>query len=137
MAELSADRNTPMRTGELISFKVKARVRIYAGAIVVAEGGYAAPGKRADSGIVYLGRAEERVNTVKVGASDGDKSVLVRRGLAFKWANAAGGDAITQADAGKTPYIFDDQTVTDVATGATAMTGLKILAVEDDGVWVG
>lgn len=136
MAALSGDRNTPMRDGELVAFKVKKAVKIYAGAIVVSDAGYAKPGVKAEN-LVYLGRAEEQVDNSATGAKDGDKSVLVRRGRAFQWANAAGNNAITQADVGKPAYIFDDQTVTDVAAGASKAGGAIILAVDDDGVWIG
>ena len=137
MAALTADRNTPYRDGELVSFPVKGGAfrTIYVGAIVVSDAGYAKPGVK-EVNKIYLGRAEEQVRVFS-GDADGDKNVLVRLGRAFKWDNAPGGDAITQADIGKTPYIFDDQTVTAVATDATPMTGLIILSVDADGVWVG
>ena len=134
MAALTADRNTPYRDGELVKFKVKAAAKIYAGAIVVSDAGYAKPGVKAEN-LIYLGRAEEFVDNTN--GSDGDVSVLVRRGRAFKWANAGGANAAAQADVGKPAYIFDDQTVTDVAAGASKAGVAIILAVESDGVWVG
>lgn len=134
MAALKADRNTPMRDGELFGFKVKAAAKIHAGSIVVSDAGYAKPGAKAE-GLVYLGRAEESVDNT--GGADGDAIVLVRRGRAFKWANAGGNKAAAQADVGKPAYIFDDQTVTDVDTGASKMGGAIILAVDSNGVWVG
>ena len=115
---------------------MKAGVKIYAGAIVVSDAGYAKPGVKAEN-LIYLGRAEEQVDNSATGAADGDKSVVVRRGRAFKWANAAGANAIAQADVGKPAYIFDDQTVTDVAAGASKAGDAIILAVDDDGVWIG
>ena len=135
MAALSGDRNTPMKDGELIAVKVAAGAKIYAGALLVSKGGYAAPGEKADSGIVYLGRAEERVDNT--GGSAGDKSVLVRRGRAFKWSNAAGTNAVTQAEVGQAAYILDDQTVTKTATGATKTDPAVVLGVDNDGVWIG
>ena len=134
MAALTADRNTQYRDGEMVSFKVKAAAKIYAGSIVVSDAGYAKPGVKA-AGLIYLGRAEEFVDNTN--GSDGDVSVLVRRGRAFKWANATGANAAAQADVGKPAYIFDDQTVTDVDSGASKMGDAIILAVESDGVWVG
>ena len=134
MAALTADRHTTMRDGELISVKVAAGVRIYAGALVVSKAGYASPGEKADSGIVYLGRAEEQVDNA--GGAAAAKSVLVRRGRAFKWANASSG-AVTQAEVGKAAYILDDQTVTKTAAGATKTDPAVVLGVDDDGVWVG
>ena len=61
MAALTADRNTPYRDGELVSFKVKGAAKIYAGSIVVSDAGYAKPGVKAEN-LVYLGRAEEFVD---------------------------------------------------------------------------
>ena len=136
MAALKADTHTPMKDGELVSFKVKAGVKIYAGAIVVSDAGYAKPGVKAAS-LIYLGRAEEQVDNSAAGAADGDKSVLVRRGRAFKWANAAGGGAVTQAEVGSAAYILDDQTVTKTATGATKTDPAVVLGVDSGGVWIG
>ena len=134
MAALSADRNTPMRDGELISVPVKGATTIYAGGIVVSDAGYAKPGTKA-ADLIYLGRAEESVDNSS--GSDGDKNVMVRRGRAFKWDNSTGGDKIAQADVGKAAYIVDDQTVTDTSTGASKIEPGIILAVDNDGVWVG
>ena len=135
MAVLTGDRHTPMKDGELISVPVAAAVKIYAGALVVSKGGYAAPGEKAASGIVYLGRAEEHVDNS--GGAAGDKSVLVRRGRAFKWANAGGAGAVRQAEVGSAAYILDDQTVTKTATGATKTDPAVVLGVDSDGVWIG
>lgn len=134
MAALAADRSTPYRDGELFSYKVKGGAKIFAGSIVVSDAGYSKPGVKAEN-LVYLGRAEEYVDNT--GGADGDKSVIVRRNRAFKWDNAGGGGAITQADVGKPAYILDDQTVTDVAAGASKTGNAIILAVDSDGVWVG
>lgn len=111
---------------------VKANTKIYAGALVVIDAGYAAPG-RAALNLIPLGRAEETVDN-STGAA-GAKRVRVRRG-AFKWKNSAGADAIAQADVFKDAFIVDDETVakTDGA-GARSKAG-KILAVDSDGVWI-
>lgn len=131
MAALTADRNTAMKDGELISVPVAASVKIYAGAKVVANAsGYAAPATAAAS-LTYLGRAEEMADN-STGAN-GAISVLVRRKKAFKWANKAG-DLVTVALIGKSCYIEDDQTVRATASGTSASG--KVLAIESDGVWV-
>lgn len=130
MAALTADRNTPMKDGELVSVPVATGVTIFAGSLVVANSsGFAAPGSVATTH-TYLGRAEEKV--VNPGAN-GAVSVLVRRKKAFKWANKAG-DLVTQALLGKSCYIEDDQTVRLTATGASVAG--RVIAVESDGVWV-
>ena len=136
MAALQTDRNTQMRDGELISAPVKSGVKIYAGAIVVAEDGYAAPGKKAEN-LVYLGRAEEQVDNTATDAKDGDRSVLLRRGRAFKWTNSTGNGAVGQAEFGKKVYIVDDQTVTKTAAGASDTGAAVVVGIESDGVWIG
>lgn len=130
---LSADRNTPMKDGELVPVPVAAGVTIFAGALVAANAtGYATPGATATT-LTYLGRAEEAKDNAA--GADGDLTVLVRRGKAFKFANS-GSDAVTQASLGKVCYIEDDQTVaaTD-GTGTRSAAGI-VVGVESDGVWV-
>jgi hypothetical protein len=130
MGALAADRNTQMKDGELVSFKVATGVTIFAGSLVVANStGFAKPGAAAAS-LTYLGRAEETV--VNAGA-DGAVSVLVRRKKMFKWANKAG-DLVTQALVGLPCYIEDDQTVRLTAAGTSAAG--TVIAVDTDGVWV-
>lgn len=130
---LAADRNTPMKDGELIAVPVATNVKIYAGALVVADsGGYAAPGSVATT-LTYLGRAEEQVDNT--GGANGAKTVLVRRGTAFKFKNS-GADAVTQASLGKVCYVVDDETVAATNGGNTRSAAGTVLAVEADGVWV-
>ena len=128
---LTADRNTPMRSGEIIPVPVAASSKIYAGSIVVANAsGYAVKGSKA-TGLTYLGRAEEQVDNSS--GSDGDIHVLVRRNRAFKWKNFAT-SKVTQAEQGKSCYIEDDETVAKASAGRSVIG--KVLIVEDDGVWV-
>lgn len=129
MAALAKDRNTSSREDSLIAVPVKKSVTIHAGSLVVADGGYAKPGVKAQN-LVALGMAEQ---SVKGGAADGDATVLVRRGT-FLWANSSGGDAVAQADLYKDVYIADDQTVTKTDTGASKAG--KAVALDPDGVWV-
>lgn len=131
---LSKDRNTPMKDGELISVPMATNKKIYAGSLVAANAtGFATPGATATT-LTYLGRAEESVDNT--GGADGAKSIMVRRGKAFKWKNAAG-DAVTQAEMGKTCYITDDETVSKTnAGGNTQSAAGKVVGVESDGVWV-
>ena len=133
MTALAADRNTHMKEGELIGVPVAANAKIYAGALVVANAtGYAAPGSTATT-LTYLGRAEASVDNT--GGADGAKTVMVRRKVAFKFANLAA-DLVTQADLGKTCYIVDDQTVAKTNGTNTRSAAGKVLGVESDGVWV-
>lgn len=129
---LAADRNTEMKDGELLSLPAAA-AKIYAGALVaVNSSGYATKGQ-ADTGMTYLGRAEEQVDNSAGNA--GDKNILVRRGKAFKWKNS-GTSAITQADLGKVCYIEDDQTVSKTDQAGTLSAAGTIVGVDSDGVWV-
>jgi len=128
-----ADRKTPMKDAELIAVPVAANAVIGAGKIVVANsGGYAAPGSTATT-LTYLGRADEAVDNT--GGANGDKTVLVRRKKAFKFANS-GADPVTQAGLGKTCYIVDDQTVAATNGTGTRSAAGKVVGLESDGVWV-
>lgn len=130
---LAADRNTPLKDGELISVPVAANVKIYAGALVAANAtGFATPGAVATT-LTYLGRAEEYVDNLTL--ADGAKKVLVRRGKAFKFKNAAA-DLVTQADLGKVCYILDDETVAKTSATSTRSVAGTVIGVEADGVWV-
>lgn len=130
---LTADRNTPQRDGELVPVPVGAGVKIYAGGIVAANAaGYAVPGA-ASTTLTYLGRAEEQVDNS--GGGDGAQEVLVHRLLAFKFANSAG-DPVTQASLGKPCYIEDDQTVAKTDGTSTLSPAGIVIGIDSDGVWV-
>jgi hypothetical protein len=107
MAALTADFDAPYVDGKIRSIPVAAGVKIYAGALVVMNAGYAAPGTTA-TGLIALGRAEHQVDNT--GGAAGALSVKVRRGP-VAWNSGAGGDAITEANIGANAYIIDDNTV--------------------------
>lgn len=131
MTALTRDRNTPMKTAELIGVLVAAGAVIHAGALVVANAtGFAAPGSTAP-GLNYIGRAEETVDN-SAGA-DGAAAVLVRRGNAFKWANDG---SIAQAQLMKTAYIVDDQTLAATDGTGTRSAAGRIVGIDTDGVWI-
>jgi hypothetical protein len=131
---LAKDRNTPHKDAELVVLPIAANVKVFAGALVAASAtGYVTPGATATT-LTYLGRAEEFVDNT--GGAAGAKTVRVRRGKAFKWKNSAG-DAVTQAELGKTCYIEDDETVSKTnAGGNTQSAAGKVVQVDADGVWV-
>ncbi|MFZ5774032.1 MAG: hypothetical protein ACOY3Z_00910 [Thermodesulfobacteriota bacterium] len=130
---LTADRNTPMKDGDLIPMPVAASTKCYAGGMAVANAtGYAAPGSTAAT-LTYLGRFENTVDNTA--GADGDKSVNVRRGRAFKWKNS-GTDPVTQASFGKACYIVDDETVAATNGTNTRSAAGIVIGVESDGVWV-
>jgi hypothetical protein len=91
----------------LLAPPMKAATKIFAGALVVSDAGYAAPGRTA-LGLIALGVARKDVDN-SAGAN-GDLLADIERG-AFPFNNSAGVDAITQAHLGKDCYIVDDNTV--------------------------
>jgi len=133
LSALAADRNTPLKDGELIAVPVAAAAKIFAGALVAARAtGFATPGATATT-LTYLGRAEAMADNTA--GANGAISVQVRRKKAFKWANL-GDDLVVQEDLGKNCYIVDDQTVAKTNGGSTRSVAGKVLGVESDGVWV-
>jgi len=129
---LSKDRNTPRADGDIREFGVSADAVIYAGALVVLNGGYAEPGSVATT-LKAVGRAEEAVDNT--GGADGDVMVRVRKGV-FRFKNSAAGDAITAADIGGTAYVVDDETVAKTNGTNTRSAAGTIEQVDADGVWV-
>lgn len=133
MAALTADRNTPYRSGSTISLPAAAAKKFYAGAIVARDAsGNATPGATATT-ILGVGVAAELVDN-SAGLA-GDLSVKISKGI-FRFANSAAGDQIAAADIGASCYIVDDQTVAKTdGTGTRSVAG-KVFDVDTDGVWV-
>lgn len=130
---LTGDRNTQMKDGELIPVPVAAAAVCFAGGLAVANAsGYGAPGSTATT-LTYLGRFEEHVDNAA--GANGDKTVLVRIGKAFKFGNS-GADPVTQASLGKVCYIVDDETVAATNGGSTRSAAGVVVGIEADGVWV-
>lgn len=133
MAALAQERLTDRKNdGVVRSLPVKAGVKIYLGALVALNAGFAAPGATA-VGRLAIGVAEETIDNT--GGADGAVRVRVRE-CEGKYGNSAAGDAIAQADVGKDCYIVDDQTLAKTDnTGARSRAG-KITQVDSDGVYV-
>jgi len=132
---LSADRDTPQICPFytfLRQLPVKGGVKIYAGGMVVLDGGYAKPAAEA-TGLVCIGRAEEYVDNSD--GSDGDVFVNVRRGI-FRYNNSSSSDEITRADIGSDCYLVDDETVAKTYGSGTRSVAGKVFDVDDEGVWV-
>lgn len=129
---LTADRNTPMKDGDLVSLPMAA-VSVFAGSLVVANAsGFVTKGAVATT-LTYLGRAEESKDNSA--GSAGDKSIMVRRKQAFKWKNS-GADPVLQASLGKVCYIVDDETVASTnGTNTRSQAGI-VVQLDSDGVWV-
>lgn len=113
----------------ILSIPVKAATTINKGALVVIDAGYAAPARTA-TGLLAAGRAEETADNSS--GSAGDIRVLVRRG-AFAANNSASGDAIAQADLGKTVYFVDDNTVAKTDGSTTRSAAGKFVGFNDAG----
>lgn len=133
MAALTADRNTPYRSGEDFSFPVAASTKIYAGALVCINSSNLAVNGATATGLKTVGVAQALADNSAGAASA--ISVSVRRGV-FCFANSASGDAIALADVGATCYVVDDQTVAKTdGTGTRSAAGI-VRDVDADGVWV-
>lgn len=127
---LTIGRNTvEIRDGRTLVLPMKGNTKIYEGSLVALEAGLAIPGKKA-TGLVIAGRASEFVDNT--GGSDAAKSVTVRRGV-FKWNNDIT-NPVTDAEVMKSCYVLDDETVTALATGASAAG--KVIGLENGEVIV-
>lgn len=131
---LTVDRNTHMKDQELIAVPMAANIKLFGGSLAAANAsGYATKGA-VSAALTYLGRVESVADNT--GGNAGDKTVMVRRGKAFKWGNY-GADAVTQAELGKPCFIYDDYQVAKTSgNGARSVAGV-VLGVDSDGVWVG
>jgi hypothetical protein len=136
MTALTRSRNTPQKAGDVFDFPIKAGAHGFLGGIAVLSGGYAAPATTALN-LIAIGRFEEDADNT--GGADGAFLAKVRRGI-FKFANSTAGETITQAEVGQDCYLVDDQTVGKTAaivtSNPTRSRAGKVVAVEDDGVWV-
>jgi len=127
-AALTAERDTPQRSGDVVSIGLASNTTIYAGAMTaINTSGYAVPASDTTN-LVVIGRAED---TVVNASTDGAVSIPVRRGV-FRWAN---GDTVSIANVGSVAYVEDDATVT-VTNSTSSVVAGTILQVDSDGVWV-
>ncbi len=133
MTAATADRNTEMRDAELVAVPVAGGQLVRIGVIVtINPNGYALEGKT-EADLTYFGRSEQYVDNTA--GADGAVTVRVRRGKAFKWANAAD-DQVTQASLGKPCFIEDNQTVAKTNGGNTRAQAGIVLGIDATGVWV-
>ncbi|MGL5306307.1 hypothetical protein [Aeromonas veronii] len=127
MMRLVNDRDTPLMDAMGVPIPVKGNQVIFGGALVCVDAaGFAVPGA-ATAGLTYAGRAESHVSSQ--GLADGDTAVVVRRKMAFKWANDG---SITAAHLMRQVFVLDDQTV---SAAGTVKAGV-VVRLENDGVWV-
>jgi hypothetical protein len=128
---LSGERNTPARRSGDWSIPVAANAKIFAGALVVIDAGFAKPGATALN-LLAQGRAEETVDNT--GGAAGAASVRVRAGT-FLFKNL-GADPVVQADLGKDCFIVDDETVAKTNGANTRSRAGVVREVGAGGVWV-
>ena len=127
-----ADRNTAYRNVELIGFAVKASTSLDAGKMVAIDStGYAVAAADAAS-LMVVGMADESVDN-STGAN-GAKTVMVRRGKAFLFANDAT-HPVAQAHMGEVVYVKDAATV-DSNGGTYKVVAGRCTGIETAGVWV-
>jgi len=130
---LSADRNTPQRTGDLLNLPAAASKKFFSGALVARDAsGNATPGAAATT-IRGVGRSEARVDNSS--GSAGDLNVQIKKGV-FRWKNSTSTDEITNAEIGADCYIVDDQTVAKTNGSSSRSVAGKVFFVDSDGVWV-
>lgn len=133
MAALTTDRETPRRSGDIITLPAAAAKKFYAGALCARDAsGNATPGAAATT-ILGVGRVREQVDNSS--GSAGDLKVNIEKGI-FRFGNSSSTDTITQADIGNSCYIVDDQTVAKTNGSSTRSVAGKIHDVDSLGVWV-
>lgn len=129
---LSRGRNTiQLADNQTLILPVKANTKIFDGGIVMVDGGYAVPGKKA-TGLLPAGRAEEYVDNTGTGGTNGAVMIKVVRGV-FRYDNDTT-NPITEGDLLKDCYVLDDETVTMLNSG-TSKAG-KVLGIDGDEVIV-
>jgi hypothetical protein len=129
---LSADRNTPARSGDKRVFPVAASTTLYAGGMgAINASGWAVPAATATT-LRVVGRVEKKV--VNSGAN-GAVSVEIATGI-FKFKNSSSADAINRDDIGLPCYAVDDEQVALTNGSNTRSVAGTIFDVDADGVWV-
>ncbi len=128
---LTAGRNTVERGNKTIVLDVKSNTRIYEGAMVALDDGYAVSAN-AKATLVVAGRCEAYVDNTGTGGTNGAKQVTVKRGV-FAFENDTE-NPVTNAHLLKECYVLDDCTVTSDSTD-TCVAG-KVIGFEDGQVFV-
>lgn len=126
MTALSANQSRARRDGDVAVFGVQAAANVRQGSLLEIDGdGNVKPAtKAADK--VYVGVALEPADNT--GGAKGAIKVTVRLRGAFRFTKTG------TAAVGKTAYVADDNTVTDVAAGASKVG--RIIDSDSGGVWV-
>jgi hypothetical protein len=131
MAAATTEIDTPERPGSVTRYPMAAATIIYAGTMVALNAaGNSVPAADA-ANLRVVGRAEETVDNASGAA--GDQSISVKEGV-FKFANSAT-NAVDPDDRGKTCFVEDDNTVSEVG-GTNSVKAGRVVDVDSDGVWV-
>ena len=127
MAAQTQDVSRNWREGDIVAgAPLQAAAKVYAGSVVEIDAtGNLAPATKAANKVYYGVAITGADNT---GGAAGAQKIDVRIGATVHLAIT--GTAVR----GKAAYLADDQTVTDVAAGASKAG--RIVDVDDDGVWV-
>jgi len=130
---LTNDRQTPRRSGDILTLPAAAAKLFYAGSLVARDAaGNATPGATATT-LKGVGRCRERVDN-SAGLA-GALNVNIEKGI-FPYANSVG-DPCSAADIGNDCYIVDDETVSKTNAGGNSQSVAgKIFDVDAAGVWV-
>jgi O-acetyl-ADP-ribose deacetylase (regulator of RNase III) len=132
MTALSADRNTPQRSGDNRNFPVKGAATLYAGGLAAIDAtGMLVPAASV-AALKIVGRNERQI--INTGA-DGDVRADVKAGI-FRFNNSTSTDAIALTDIGADCYAVDDQTVAKTSNSSARPVAGKIFDVDAQGVWV-
>ena len=124
----SGERTVP----KVYNLKVKAGAKIFAGALVALQGGFAIPATVA-TGLIVVGIAQKTADNTNGG--NGAIKVKVHAGVA-KLKNSASTDAIGDTEMGLDVFMVDDETVAKTNGSNTRSRAGKVVEVESDGVWV-
>lgn len=118
--------------GRLVNLPVDGGSHIYDGTLVAQLGtGMVVPGSTASSGAAIGVAQHEQDNS---SGSDGDKRVLVEYGRIYELANAAGGDACSEAlPMYAVVYMTDDHTVADNDASGTLKPAGRFMGMSEDG----
>lgn len=144
MAALTASRITPQWGDDaalkLRALPVKANTKLFKGGLVVADAGYAAPGRTATglkaAGVALVDWDNLTATVGGTGGGAGAITATVAPGV-FKFLNSTSGDLIAQSDVFTICYIVDDQTVAKTSnSSARSIAGIVEGVDSDGGVWV-
>jgi hypothetical protein len=115
----------------------KANTKIYSGALVQSNAGFAQPGTTG-VGLIALGVADLVPNTSvsdSTGLNDGDLVPRISQGV-FRLNNSSAGDLIAAANRFGICYVVDDNTVALTSNGGTRSVAGIVIQVDTAGVWV-